>query len=608
MNITLNTLHLKIKKILMFKFKRAIQFVLQAAPGWATAQVILVLIQAILPLGLLYLTKLIVDTIATSLTIADKSEILAQVNILLVVAAVVMLLTFLCNALADLVNMALSDRVTDYMTGILCAKSIEIDLEYYESPKYHDTLQRAQREAPFRPRQILSHLTQVAQNSVSLIAMVGLLLSLHWGIAGVLFIAAIPAMLVRVKYTGVMYHWQRKRTSMERQAWYRGSLLTGEHSAKEIRLFDLGHHFLNQYRELRRKIFQEKLAIKIRNSTANLLAQASAGIFIFAVYGFIVHQTIEGNLQLGDLVLYHQALQRGQNALKAIVANLGSLYEDNLFLNNLFEFLELEPKVIQTASPKPIPIKMQTGIVFNNVSFEYTCTTRKALRDINLIIKPGKTIALVGENGSGKTTLIKLLCRLYDPTSGNITLDGIDLRHFSIVDWRRQIGVIFQDYAKYHLSAQDNIWLGNINLAPNDRQIVKAARYSGADAVIKSLPQGYNTILGKWFEDGEELSIGQWQKIALARAFTRKSQIIVLDEPTSAMDPKAEYEVFQQFRQLLEDRAGILISHRLSTVKMADCIYVMDNGAIAESGTHEELIKLNGVYAHLFETQAQSYR
>lgn len=595
-------------KTSILKLKQAIQFVLQAASGWAMTQVGLVFVQGILPLGLLYSTKLIVDTIAESLTIVDKSEIVARVNILFILAVGVMLLTVICNALADLVNTALSDRVTDHMLGILYAKSIKIDLEYYETAQYQDTLQRAQQEAPFRPRQILSHLTQVAQNTVSLVAMLGLLLSLHWGIAGVLFIGAIPAMLVRVKYTGVMYRWQRQRTSMERQAWYRGALITGEHSAKEIRLFNLGHHFLEQFKELRHEIFREKLAIKIKNSVANLLAQASAGIFIFAVYGFIVYQTIQGDLKLGDLVLYHQALQRGQNALKIIVDNLGRLYEDNLFLTNLFEFLELEPKVIETKSPKPIPPKMQTGIVFNNVSFQYADTNRQALKGINLTIKPGETIALVGENGSGKTTLIKLLCRLYDPTTGNITLDGVDLRHFSIAELRQQIGVIFQDYAKYHLSARDNIWLGNINLAPDDDRIPQAAGYSGADAVIKTLPQGYNTILGKWFERGEELSIGQWQKIALARAFTRDSQIVVLDEPTSAMDPKAEYEVFQQFRYLIGERAGILISHRLSTVKMADCIYVMDRGAIAESGTHDSLIELQGLYAHLFETQAKSYR
>ena len=554
------------------------------------------------------MTKLIIDTITEGLSIADKTLVVDQVLILLGLAAAVMVFTFVCNAIAELVNTALSDRVTDYMQGILLTKSIDVDLEYYESPKYHDTLQRAQQEAPYRPRQILTHLTQVGQNSISLIAMLGLLLSLHWGIIGVLLVAAIPMMLVRTRHTRVMYHWQRRRTPMERQAWYRGSLLTDERSAKEIRLFNLGDQFLAQFKHLRQKIYREKLKIKLKNAIASLIAQSAAGVFVFAIYGFIIYLTIQGVLKLGDLVLYHQALQRGQNALRGLVSNVSSLYEDNLFLTNLYDFLELQSKVIEPDSPKPVPNQLKTGICFNNVSFKYADTPRQALNQINLTINPGETIALVGENGSGKTTLIKLLCRLYDPTAGSITLDGTDLRHFSVADVRRQISVIFQDYAKYYFTAQDNIWFGNIDLSRTDEKINKAAYASGADAVIKALPQGYETILGKWFDQGEELSIGQWQKIALARAFVRDSQIVVLDEPTSAMDPKAEYEVFQKFRQLTQGQAAILISHRLSTVRMADRIYVMENGTIAESGTHEELVHRRGLYAHLFETQAQSYR
>ena len=592
----------------MLKLKRAIQFVLQAAPGWAVAQICLVVIQGLLPLGLLYLTKLIIDALSAGITVADKSAIIEQVSFLVALAAAIMLLTFLCNALADLINTALSDRVTDHMLGVLYSKSIDIDLEYYESPRYHDTLQRAQKEAPYRPRQILTHSTQIGQNAVSLVVMMGLLLSLHWGVAVVLFVAAIPAMLVRVKHTRVMYQWQRKQTPLERQAWYRGYLLTDASAAKEIRLFKLGNHFLAQFNQLRRKIYREKLTIKIKDSMANLAAQGIAGALLLGIYGFIIYLTIQGTLKLGDLVLYHQALQRGQNALKSLVSNLSSLYEDNLFLTNLFEFLELKPRVAQAALPKAVPPKMATGIRFNNVSFQYAETPRQALHQINLTIKPGETIALVGENGSGKTTLVKLLCRLYDPTSGSITLDGIDLRDFAVGDFRRQLSIVFQDYAKYHFTAQDNIWFGNIDLPRTDDRIAKAARQSGADAVIQTLPKGYETVLGKWFKDGEELSIGQWQKVALARAFARESQIVVLDEPTSAMDPKAEYEVFQQFRQLIKDQAAILISHRLSTVRMADRIYVMDNGKIAESGTHDELINLDGLYAYLFETQAKSYR
>jgi ATP-binding cassette subfamily B protein len=286
---------------------------------------------------------------------------------------------------------------------------------------------------------------------------------------------------------------------------------------------------------------------------------------------------------------------------------LAGLYTDNLFLSNLYEFLDLKPKIADPIYPIPVPQPMQKGIIFNQVSFQYPNSTRQALKEINLTIRPGEVIALVGENGSGKTTLIKLLCRLYDPTEGNITLDGFDLNQFNLTELRREISVIFQDYTKYHLTAQENIWFGNINNPPETEKIAVAAHYAGADEVIKQLPNGYNTVLGKWFEQGEELSIGQCQKIALARAFLRDSQLIVLDEPTSALDPKAEYEVFKRFRQLLKNQAAILISHRLSTVKMADRIYVLEQGQIVESGTHLELMKQQGTYAHLFQIQAQQY-
>ncbi|MBE9038105.1 ABC transporter ATP-binding protein [aff. Roholtiella sp. LEGE 12411] len=600
------TLKLKIQQSL--RLLPALQLVWQSGRSWTIARIVILVIQSTLPLLSLYLTKLLIDTVSTSLITADKTTVFHQGVVLIVIAGAVTLATTLCNSLAEVVNTAQSQRLTDYMQSILHAKSIEADLEYYENAQYYDALQRAQQEAPYRPNQILNHLAQVGQNGLSLLVMVGLLLSLHWGIVGILLVAVIPAVLVRSKYAQIIYNWQRKWTPIERQATYLGWMLTSDVYAKEIRLFNLGNLFSERFRHLRRQIYKESLALITRRSMASLVAQAIAGIFIFAVYAFILYQTIFGTLRLGDLVLYQQALQRGQAALQGLLGNLSSLYEDNLFLANLYEFLDLKPKLVEPLHPKAIPQAIKTGIIFDHVSFQYSTTTRQALFDINLTIRPGEVVALVGENGSGKTTLIKLLCRLYDPTTGNITIDGIDLSQFKTTELRRQISVIFQDYAKYHLTASENIWLGNIDIPQDHEDVTKAAYRSGADAVIKSLPQGYDTILGKLFDQGEELSIGQWQKIALARAFLRDSQIIVLDEPTSALDPKAEEEVFQKFRQLINGQAAILISHRLSTVKMADCIYVMEHGRIVENGTHEELMQLGASYAHLFETQAQHYR
>jgi len=588
--------------------RRAIAIVWQSAPGWTLASFVLLIVQGVLPLLLLYLMKLVVDAVTTGLAAPDKGVAFRQVALLIGLMGAVTLVGALCRSLAGLVSEAQSQVVTDHMSDILHAKSIEVDLEYYESAQYYDTLQRAQQEAPYRPTRIVNGLVQVGQNGISLLAMAGLLFSFHWGVAAVLFAAVVPGVLVRLRYAGKMYRWQRQRTPTERHAWYFHWLLTGDVHAKEIRLFDLGPLFIRRFRDLRQQLRRERLEIATKRSVAELVTQASATLAIFGSYAFIAYRTVQGTITLGDLVMYYQAFQRGQGFLQEMLGGLAGLYEDNLFLSNLYEFLDLKPKVVEPHHPRPVPQPLQTGIVFDRVSFQYPTGTRKVLEDITLTIRPGEHIALVGENGAGKTTLIKLLCRLYDPTEGIITFDGLDLRQFETAALRREISVIFQDYARYHLTARENIWFGDVDLPPDDERIIAAARDSGADGLITGLPQGYETTLGKWFEDGEELSIGEWQKVALARAFLRDVQIIVLDEPTSALDAQAEYEVFNKFRQLAEGRTAILISHRFSTVRLADHIYVLENGRISESGTHDELVRRGGRYARLFETQAQYYR
>ncbi|MDF5721889.1 MAG: ABC transporter ATP-binding protein [Rhizonema sp. PD37] len=592
----------------MLKIKPAIALVWQSSSGWTLIHVTLTTIQSILPLALLYIIKLIVDNIAISLKIDDKTQIFSHILFLLFIAGIVMLLINLNAVISELASTTLSQRVTDHLQVILYKKAIEIDLELYESPQHQDILERAKWEAPNRPTRMLSNLTNAGQSTISLLAISGLLISLHWGLLGILLFASIPTMLIRIRQSNVFYKWHRHQTEVERKANYYGHLLLGNEPAKEIRLFNLGHLFIKRFYDLRQQLFQEKLAITRRQASTRLIAQSFTGIAVLATYGFIIHQTIHGRFQLGDLVLYSQTFQRGQGSLKDLISNLASLHENNLFLADLFEFLALKSNLIEPAHPKLVPRPMQQGIEFKNVSFRYQNSPRQAIKKVNLTIAPREIIAIVGENGSGKTTLVKLLCRLYDVTEGSITIDSINLRQFSVSDLHRQISVIFQDYTRYQLTVEDNIWLGNIDLHPTREQIAEAAQLSGADAMIQTLPQGYDTLLGKWFKGGEELSGGQWQKIALARAFLRDAQLIVLDEPTSAMDAKAEAAVFQKFRDLMRDRSALLITHRLSTVKMADRIYVMHQGEIVESGTHDQLMALRGTYAHLFETQARNYQ
>ncbi len=601
-----NSLTDKIKHIL--RLDRAVRFVWQAGPGWTIASLALVILQGLLPLLTIYLMKLIVDAVAFGVHAPDKMSAFRHVALLIGIAGVTALFNAFCGMIAGLVREAQSLAIIDHMYDILHAKSIAVDLEFYENPKYFDTLHRAQREGPYRPTQILDDLIQLGRNGISLLAMVGLLFSFHWGMAAILFAAAIPGLFVRMKYSGKLYRWQRGRTPTERKANYLNWMLTGSMHAKEIRLFNLGRIFMEKFNKFRKQLRGERIEITRKRSIADFLAQGTGTVAVFFSFGFIAYRTVQGIITLGDLVMYFQAFQRGLNHLRDLLTGLAGLYENNLFLTNLYEFLDLEPTVQEPKHPIPFPRPMRKGIVFNQVDFQYPIGNRQVLKGISFDISPGEVVAFVGENGAGKTTLIKLLCRLYDPRNGAITIDGIDLQAFSTISLRKEISVIFQDYAHYHMTARENIWYGNTTLPYMDNGIETAARYAGADTVISSLPRGYDTMLGKWFEDGEELSIGEWQKVALARAFLRDAQVIVLDEPTSAMDAKSEYEVFKGFRELLKGRTAVLISHRFSTVRMADRIFVFDNGKIKESGSHDELIRLGGDYARLFEKQAQHYR
>jgi ATP-binding cassette subfamily B protein len=587
---------------------RALRLVWQNTRGWTIAGSALLFIQGVLPLVSLYLMKLMIDAVTDGITAPDKAVAFGRVALLIGLAGLAALLGVMCRSVSSLISEMQSHEITDRISDLLHTKSVEIDLAYYENPRYFDTLHRAQQEAPSRPTHIVNGLIQVGQNGLSLAAMAGLLFSFHWSVALILFAAVIPGIWVRMKYSGRIYRWQRRQTPAERRSWYYHWMLTGDSHAKEIRLFNLGKLFMNRFRDLRRQLRHERIRIARKRSLAELIAQVGAAVAVFGSYAFIAYRTVQGNITLGDLVMYTQAFQRGQGFLQQMLGGLAGLYEDNLFLSNLYEFLDLKPKVTRPVYPKPVPRPIKTGIVFDCVSFTYPGSNRKILEKISLAVRPGEHIALVGENGAGKTTLIKLLCRLYDPADGTITLDGIPLGHYDTIGLRREISVILQDYARYHMTARENIWFGDIAVSREDPRVKEAARQSGADRVIGKLPAGYETILGKWFEDGEELSIGEWQKVALARAFMRNSQIIVLDEPTSSLDAMAEYEVFQKFRDLARGRTAILISHRFSTVRMADRIFVLENGRLTDSGAHDELMRRGGTYARLYEAQASHYR
>lgn len=605
------------------ELKRAVQLVWQSGPRWMIASLFFVVVQAILPLLSLLLLKAVVDSVTAGLETpvgtAPRQEAWEHTIVWIGLAALVAILSSLSATASSYVSEGQGLAMQHYMGRIVQRKAAEMDLEYFENPDFFDTLHRAQQEAPFRPAKIVNNLTQLAQNGIGLTAFVGLLLTLHPLVPLILFLSVVPGLLVRLRFVSVLFNWTQQSTQVERKSQYLNYVLTLEQFAKEVRLFDMSDFFGGRFDALRTWLTEGKLRVARRRLIADVGVQFFLVAPTFGILAFIAYRTFGGVVTLGGMVMYYQAVQRTQSTMQGLLGSLLSLHENSTFLKLLYQYLDLKPRLQSPTQPHALPAQWQSGLRVENVSFSYAMSEREALSDISLEIAPGEVVAVVGENGSGKTTLVKLLCRLYDPVEGRITLDGTDLREFAPTDLRRQISVVFQDYNRYSLSLNENIWLGNLSLPGESKSVEakpslqtseairEAGRLSGADAVAARLPQGYDTLLGRGFAGGEELSIGQWQKVALARAFLRPSQLIILDEPTSALDPRAEAEVFERFRELIRGQSAILISHRLSTVRMADRICVMDKGRIVAMGTHEQLIEQGGLYAELFQTQAQSY-
>jgi ATP-binding cassette subfamily B protein len=587
------------------RLTRALRLVWEGSRVLTVVSFLLVLLQALLPLAVLYLTKLVIDALYA---VAQGGDIaFSHILMLLGLAAGAGLLGSLLGVISGLVAEDHSNRVTDRVLGTLNRKSVEMDLRYYEDATFHDSLHRAQRDAPYRPTAVLNNMLRLTQAGLLIVGIVGLLVTIHWLLAVFLFLAVLPSVLVRVRHADRYYKWQKRTSQLDRQVGYLSYLLLQPPTAKEVRLFGLGEVLANRYQELLRRLRRESFDLSKTRGGGDAIAQTVAAVVVFGAFVYIAWRTYQGDLSIGDLVMYFGAVQRGQTAAQGLFSALAGLYEDNLFLTTLEEFMAVEPEITAPPDPEPVPDPIRQGIVFEDVSFHYPGSSRPLLAGIDLEIRPGEVIALVGANGAGKTTIVKLLCRLYDPDAGRITMDGIDLRRFDPVELRREISVVFQDFVHFFLPARDNIWFGDVRLPREGDGVVDAAATSGADPFLRQLRYGYDTVLGPLFSEGEELSIGQWQKVATARAFFRDAQLLVVDEPTSALDALAEAELFEKLRDLVQGRSTVLISHRFSTVRMADRIYVIDEGKILESGSHEELMLQAGKYASLFRLQAAPY-
>ncbi|HEX3596137.1 MAG TPA: ABC transporter ATP-binding protein [Polyangiaceae bacterium] len=559
-----------------------------------------------LPAALAYVGKLIVDAVVLAAQTGDAAQRFRAVEYvglelgLVVVRAAAERGLGVCESL---LRALLGQRVNE----LILEKALTLSLSDFEDSEFYDRMTRARREASMRPLSLVKRSFGLVQNAISVVVYGALLFRFSPWTVVVLTVAAVPVFLVETRFSEDAFRLFRWRIPEARMQTYLESLLAREDNAKEVTLFRLGPLFLARYRQIFETMFGEDRALTLRRGGYGFVLGLLSTLAFYGAYGFIVVRAVARQITLGDMTMYLLVFKQGQSALSAILSAIGGMYEDNLYLSNLYEFLEHESPVLtgsRTEGPKP-----GDGIRFEGVSFAYPGSEAAALRDVTLHIPRGGKLALVGENGAGKTTLIKLLTRLYTPTAGRILLDGLDLAEWEPTALRRRIGVIFQDFIRYQLIVGENIGAGDVDAFDDEPRWARAAEKGMAEPFVRRLPSGFRTQLGKWFVGGQELSVGQWQKVALSRAFMgENADILVLDEPTSAMDAEAEAEVFARFRSLAENRMGIVISHRFSTVRMADEIVVLVDGAVVEQGTHEALMAKDGRYARLFNLQAEGYR
>jgi len=582
-----------------------LKIIWDSSPAVVTWGLALRAIAALSPLALLAVAKLIIDAVVTHLTHAAslRSDFWWLVAIEFGLAC----LTSILNRIVDYCDTLLADKFIRHISVRIMHHASRLDLASYEDPLFHDKLERARVQATDRLGMVqqLGRLVQQVITTATLAA--SILLFSPWLLL-VLIACVIPAFLGESHFAFLGYAQAFRQTPVKRQIDYLRFLGASKDSAKELKLFGLSKYLTDRFKKLSDDIFVQNVALAKRRLFASALLSLLTTIGYYGAYAYVILETLQGKMTVGTLTFLTGAIAGASANLQMIFSTFSSIADQSLFLTDLLEFFAVRPTVYSKPNALKTPRPIREGIEFREVSFSYPGSDRPILRNLNLFLKPDERIALIGENGEGKTTIVKLLTRLYDPTAGQILLDGIDLREYDLDDYASNIAVIFQDFMRYDMTAWENIAVGQIGARENLAQVELAARKSLAEGVIKKLPNGYDQMLGRRFETGVDLSGGEWQKVALARAYLRDAQILVLDEPTAALDARSEHEVFERFAELTKGKMALLISHRFSTVKMADRIVVLEKGVIAEQGRHEQLMAHGGRYAEMFELQASSYR
>lgn len=595
----------QLQKTVIISF-RLLKLVWNVDPVLLVISFIASLIPAIIPFIIAYIGKLLIDFVVAA--IAGKTAPMSHLYFLIGLGLAAFFVQNLVQQTQQYANTLLWTKLPISLNQLIFEKTAGLDMQYFEDSQFKDLLQKVRESYNFRTQQHIQNLFYFIQSMLQVTIAAVALVHLNVLLLAAIALIAIPEFLNDVQQSRLAYGIWDANTKFRKRYWYLSNLLQVAWSVKEVKLFSLGKRFLNEVEDIQRKFYEDNAALAKRTYIINIILSAVSTLFLIGIQFFVIILALQRRITIGDINFYQSVISNFQNGLGGLFNNLNRIFDNSQYVQSIFDLFDTPPLITEIANPVRLHLTKPPLIEFKNVSFSYPDKKEQALKNFNLTIHPGEKVAFVGENGAGKSTIIKLLARFYDVTEGEILINGTNIKDLSLASWYQTLGILFQDFNRYEDTVRDNIAYGNLSKEAGDEAIEKAAKDSGAESFITTFDNQYQQMLGRTFEEGLELSTGQWQKLALARAFFRDAKVLILDEPTAAIDPKAEAEIFDKVDKLSQDRSVIIISHRFSTVRNADMIYVIENGKISESGTHKNLMRQKGQYAKLFSLQASRYQ